>query len=187
MRSSVASLATGFRGEPEAPSLPAEDLAAVAEEPAPIDEDFEDEIEPEQDEGAAEQDRAGEHESAGSSEETEVGRRRRRRRRRRGGDRPFGESIAPDAPQPTDDGLAVVAEIGGDLQAPIGDADAFSRREPRGEGDRGRRSRRSRGGRNRFGSRTSDAGFGEPHSPSDAEGVETEAAAPCGSALGAGL
>jgi ribonuclease E len=169
--------ATGFRGEPEAPSLPAEDLAAVAEEPVPIDEDFEDEIEPEQDEGAAEQDPVGEHESAGSSEETEVGRRRRRRRRRRGGDRPFGESIAPDAPQPTDDGLAVVAEIGGDLQAPIGDADAFSRREPRGEGDRGRRSRRSRGGRNRFGSRTSDAGFGEPHSPSDAEGVATEAAA----------
>ncbi|MBV8442691.1 MAG: ribonuclease E/G, partial [Hyphomicrobiales bacterium] len=167
--------ATGSRGEPEAPSLPAEDLAAVAEEPAPIDEDFEDEIEPEQDEGAAEQERGGER--AGSSDETEVGRRRRRRRRRRGGDRPLGESIAPDAPQPTDDGLAVVAEIGGDLQAPTGDAEAFSRREPRGEGDRGRRSRRSRGGRNRFGSRTSDAGSGEPRSPSDAEGVETEAAA----------
>ncbi len=167
--------ATGFRGEPEAPSLPAEDLATVSEEPAPIEVDIEDEIELGQDEDAAEQERGGEHESAGSPEETEVGRRRRRRRRRRGGDRPFGESIAPDAPQPTDDGLAVVAEIGGDLQAPIGDAEAFSRREPRGEGDRGRRSRRSRGGRNRFTSRTSDAGFGEPHASSDAGAVETEA------------
>jgi len=169
--------ATGFRGEAEAPSLSTEDLATVAEEPAPIDEDLEDEIESEQDEGVAEQEREGERESAGSSDETEVGRRRRRRRRRRGGDRPFGESIAPDAPQPTDDGLAVVAEIGGDLQAPIGDAEAFTRREPRGEGDRSRRSRRSRGGRNRFAPRTTDAGYGEPHSSSDAEGIETEAAA----------
>jgi ribonuclease E len=170
-------LATGFRGEPEAPSLPAEDLATVAEEPAPIDEDIEDEIELGQDEGAPEQERGGEHESAGSSEETEVGRRRRRRRRRRGSDRPFGESIAADAPQPTDDGLAVVAEIGGDLQAPIGDTEAFSRREPRGEGDRGRRSRRSRSGRNRFASRTTDAGFGEPHASGEAEGIETDATA----------
>jgi ribonuclease E len=169
--------ATGLRGEPEAPSLPAGDSATVSEEPAPIDEDIEDEIELGQDEGAPEQERGGGHESASSSEETEVGRRRRRRRRRRGGDRPFGESIAADAPQPTDDGLAVVAEIGGDLQAPIGDTEAFSRREPRGEGDRGRRSRRSRSGRNRFASRTTDAGFGEPHASGEAEGIETDATA----------
>ena len=167
--------ATGLRGEAEARSLPPEELATVGDEPAPIDEDFEDDNETGQDESAVEGERPGELEGAGSSEETEVGRRRRRRRRRRGGDRPFGESIAPDAPQPTDDGLAVVAEIGGDLQAPIGDAETFGRREPRNEGDRGRRSRRSRGGRNRF-ARADDTGFGEPRTPNDAEGSETRAA-----------
>jgi ribonuclease E len=167
--------ATGVRGEAEAPSLPVEDLATIADEPAPIEEDLEDDNEPGQDESAAEGERPGEHQGAGSSEETEAGRRRRRRRRRRGGDRPFGEGIAPDAPQPTDDGLAVVAEIGGDLQAPIGDAEAFGRREPRSEGDRGRRSRRSRGGRNRFASRADEAGFGEPRAANDADGREARA------------
>jgi ribonuclease E len=168
--------ATGVRGEAEAPSLPVEDLATIADEPAPIEEDLEDDNELGQDESAAEGERPGEHQGAGS-EETEAGRRRRRRRRRRGGDRPFGESIAPDAPQPTDDGLAVVAEIGGDLQAPIGDAEAFGRREPRSEGDRGRRSRRSRGGRNRFPSRADEAGFGEPRAANDADGREAHAEA----------
>ncbi|MGA8715472.1 MAG: Rne/Rng family ribonuclease [Roseiarcus sp.] len=169
--------ATGIRGEAEAPSLPVEDLATIADEPAPIEEDLEDDNEPGHDESAVEGERPGEHQGAGSSEEAEAGRRRRRRRRRRGGDRPFGESIAPDAPQPTDDGLAVVAEIGGDLQAPIGDAEAFGRREPRSEGDRGRRSRRSRGGRNRFASRADEAGFGEPRAANDADGREAQAEA----------
>ena len=158
-------------------SLPVEDLATIADEPAPIEEDLEDDNEPGHDESAVEGERPGEHQGAGSSEEAEAGRRRRRRRRRRGGDRPFGESIAPDAPQPTDDGLAVVAEIGGDLQAPIGDAEAFGRREPRSEGDRGRRSRRSRGGRNRFASRADEAGFGEPRAANDADGREAQAEA----------
>ena len=82
-------------------------------------------------------------------EEGEVGRRRRRRRRRRG-DRPFGDNPSREAPQPTDDGLAAVAEIGGDLVASSGDADAFDRRGLRSGGERHRRSRGSRGGRNRF-------------------------------------
>ena len=67
-----------------------------------------------------------------SLEEGEAGRRRRRRRRRRGGERSFGDNLPQDAPQPTDDGLAVVAEIGGDLVAPSGEVDAFDRRGPRG-------------------------------------------------------
>jgi ribonuclease E len=82
-------------------------------------------------------------------EESEVGRRRRRRRRRRG-ERPFGDNPSREAPQPTDEGLAVVAEIGGDLVASSGDADASDRRGLGTGGERHRRSRGSRGGRNRF-------------------------------------
>ena len=82
-------------------------------------------------------------------EESDVGRRRRRRRRRRV-ERPFGDNPSREAPQPTDDGLAVVAEIGGDLVASSGDADGFGRRGLRSGEERHRRSRGSRGGRNRF-------------------------------------
>ena len=81
-------------------------------------------------------------------EESEGGRRRRRRRRRRG-ERPSGDNPSQEGPQPTDDGLAVVAEIGGDLVASNGDADAFDRRGLQNGGERHRRSRGSRGGRNR--------------------------------------
>jgi ribonuclease E len=84
-----------------------------------------------------------------SLEESEGGHRRRRRRRRRV-ERPFGDNPAREAPQPTDDGLAVVAEIGGDLVASSGDADAFDRKGLRSGEERQRRSRGSRGGRNRF-------------------------------------
>ena len=73
-------------------------------------------------------------EAVGPTEEGEVARRRRRRRRRRGGERPFGESIAPDAPQPTDDGLAAVAELGGDLQPAIGAVESLNGRETRSVG-----------------------------------------------------
>ena len=82
-------------------------------------------------------------------EEGEVGRRRRRRRRRRG-ERSFGDNTSQEAPQPTDEGLAVVAEIGGDLVASDGDLDSFERRGLGGRAERQRRSRGSRGGRNRF-------------------------------------
>src|SRR5271165_3420517 len=170
-------LASGVKGEVESPSTPADDFVAIVEEPAPLDETFEDESESGDDQGSTEEQRAAEREGAGSMDESEAGRRRRRRRRRRGGERSFGESIAPDAPQPTDDGLAVVAEIGGDLQAPVGEAEAFIRREPRGEADRGRRSRRSRGGRNRFSSRSNEGAFGEPQPLDDEEPIEGEPAA----------
>ncbi len=82
-------------------------------------------------------------------EESEIGRRRRRRRRRRG-ERPFGGSLSGDVPQPTDDGLAVVAEFGGDLVVSTGDDGAFDQKGLRNGEARHRRSRGSRGGRNRF-------------------------------------
>ena len=141
--------ATGVKIESEPPRAPAEDLMTIVEEPAPLEEDEEEIFEAPAQEGE-EVVQARERGDALPAEEGEVGRRRRRRRRRRGGERPFGENPPQDAPQPTDDGLAVVAEIGGDLQAPSGDADALDRRGPRGEEERHRRSRRSRGGRNRF-------------------------------------
>jgi ribonuclease E len=80
--------------------------------------------------------------------ESEIGRRRRRRRRRRG-ERPFGGGLSEDVPQPTDDGLAVVAQFGGDLVVSTGD-DGFDRRGLRSGEERHRRSRGSRSGRNRF-------------------------------------
>jgi ribonuclease E len=93
--------------------------------------------------------RLADHGDSALAEESEVGRRRRRRRRRRG-ERPFGDNLSRDAPQPTDDGLAAVAEIGGDLVASSGDAAAFDQRGLRSGEERHRRSRGSRGGRNRF-------------------------------------
>ena len=82
-------------------------------------------------------------------EDNEIGRRRRRRRRRRG-ERPFGGGLSGDVPQPTDDGLAVVAEFGDDLVVPNVDDGAFDQKGLRSGEERHRRSRGSRGGRNRF-------------------------------------
>jgi len=115
-----------------------------AEEDAEIGEAAasEDELEPEEGEVGIER-----AEGDASGDEAERIRRRRRRRRRRGGERPPGEGISPDAPQPTDDGLAVVAEIGGDFSTPAPSA----RSEEEGVDENGRpngvRRRRSRRGR----------------------------------------
>jgi ribonuclease E len=83
--------------------------------------------------------------------ESEARRKRRRRRRRgRGADRE-GNFAQADAPQPSDDGLAFVAEIGGDLSTPVTegeDDDSAENGEGNGEGRRRRRSRRG-GRRNR--------------------------------------
>ena len=160
-------LATGPRREIESAPLAQDDFATIVDEPLPVEEPVEDEVEtpPVEDEGEESEDRAAAREAReGGTEESEGGRRRRRRRRRRGGDRAFGESIAPDAPQPTDDGLAAVAEIGGDLASPVVDTEPYDRGSL-AEGERGgRRSRRSRGGRNRFPPRVSDNSYlgGEP-------------------------
>jgi len=107
------------------------------------------EVEAAEDEGEAGEGE-GENESARgegeiSAEESERRRRRRRRRRRGGAERsPATEMVATDAPQPTDDGLAMVAEIGGDfsVQTNIGDSEEGGR----SNGSRRRRSRRGRRG-----------------------------------------
>ncbi len=159
-------IATGVKGAAEPPPLEQDDFATTVDEPALFEEGVEEESEPlAEEDDIAEAGQRG-REGAGPTEEGEVVRRRRRRRRRRGGERTFGESIAPDAPQPTDDGLAAVAEIGGDLESAIESIDLVDGRGSRSAGGRnGRRSRRSRGPRNQF--------------PAHDEGVhETDASAP---------
>jgi ribonuclease E len=145
--------AVGVKSEVEPPKSLADDFAAIVEEPAPVEEDSEEVPEPPS-QGGEEISRASGRAGGPSLDDGDAGRRRRRRRRRRGGERPLSEIPPQDAPQPTDDGLQAVAEIGGDLQAPNGEANAFDRRSPRSEEDRDRRSRRSRGQRNRFAQRS---------------------------------
>jgi ribonuclease E len=145
--------AAGVKIEVEPPKSLADDFAAIVEEPASVEEDSE-EIPEVTSEGGEEMSGASERAGGPSGDESDAGRRRRRRRRRRGGERSFSENPPQDAPQPTDDGLAVVAEIGGDLRPSNGEASAFGRRGPRSEEDRDRRSRRSRGQRNRFAERS---------------------------------
>ena len=141
-------LATGVRqeGEPEKPLT--DDIAPIAEERRPVEAEDEEILETS---GGENEDvgRLSDRGSSPSLEDGEIGRRRRRRRRRRG-ERSFGDNLPQEAPQPTDDGLAVVAEIGGDLVAPSGEVDAFTRRGPRSGEERHRRSRGSRGERSRL-------------------------------------
>jgi len=141
----------------------ADDFASIVEEPPAIEEEDSEDIPEASGQEIEEMSRASERTANPSLDEGDAGRRRRRRRRRRGGERPFGESPPQDAPQPTDDGLAAVAEIGGDLEAPK--SDAFGRRGPRSDEDRDYRSRRSRGQRNRFAQRSDDAAGREAAAP----------------------
>ncbi|MBB4196556.1 ribonuclease [Rhodoblastus sphagnicola] len=132
------------RGEPADP-LRRFDPRRPLEEPEPIGEA---ETEAEFDE---EQTEAPEVE-VGTAEEREEAENRRRRRRRRGRGR--GESsIEANAPQPSDEGLSMMARIGGDMMTPAEDRPA----EVQGEGEesdgareegrrgRGRWRRRGRG------------------------------------------
>jgi ribonuclease E len=138
--------ATGVKSEGESMKSVAE-IAPIIEETVSVGAEEDETFEARGDEN--EEVLLSDHGDGALLEESEVGRRRRRRRRRRG-ERPFGDNPSREAPQPTDDGLAVVAEIGGDLVASSGDADVFDRRGLRSGGERHRRSRGSRGGRNRF-------------------------------------
>ncbi len=158
-------IASGVKGAVEPPPLAPDDFRTT-DEPV-FEEGAEDESEQLVDETEIAE--AGEQipEGAEQADEGEVVRRRRRRRRRRGGERSFGESIAPDAPQPTDDGLAAVAEIGGDLESAVESADSIDRRSSRSAGI-GRRSRRSRGPRNQFVGRDEGAQQGETSEPLEA-------------------
>ncbi len=115
--------ARGVRAEPEAAPRPG--YGALPDDDFPLEEAPEAEVEEEEVE-VAESDDAIATEAVEDDEEPvegsaeDAGRRRRRRRRRRGGERPPGEAIvAADAPQPTDDGLEAVAEIGGDFTPPV--------------------------------------------------------------------
>jgi len=134
-------LATGVKEESsEAPQ-------SFADEP--IEPFVEVEVEVEEAADSEEEGEAEPHEASGAprgeGEEGDGARKRRRKRRRRGG-RDRGEaSIAANAPQPTDEGLAVVAEIGGDI-IPM-DAPGVAEREPPPEGEGADRYRRGRGGR----------------------------------------
>ena len=141
--------AAGVKSEVEPPKSLADEFATIVEEPEPIEDDSEEVPEAPGQEGQ-EVPQASDRAGGLPADEGDAGRRRRRRRRRRGGERSFGENPPQDTPQPTDDGLAAVAEIGGDLQAPSGEGNAFVRRGPRSEEDRERRPRRSRGQRDRF-------------------------------------
>ncbi len=151
-------LAHGPRAdEPEVAARPGygvipEDDAALDDAPEPEAEEEETETveaEVEVVEGEEEQGEGAEV----SAEEAER-RRRRRRRRRRGGER--GDPAVADAPQPADDGLAVVAEIGGDFSQATETAPEEGGRP---NGSRRRRSRRGR--RDRFGPRFGEAGEAE--------------------------
>ena len=153
-------LATGVKIEAEPVKSSAEDITPIIEE-AQVEAEEEEALEAageENEEAARASDRGS------SQEESEAGRRRRRRRRRRGAERSFGDNPPQDAPQPTDDGLAVVAEIGGDLVTPSGEGGAFDRRGPRGDEERRRRPRGSRGERSRF-RRTDAEGVPETGAP----------------------
>lgn len=89
--------------------------------------------------GDARREERGGYRQQGGEEETDGQQRSRRRRRRRGrGGGPGGELAVPGAEQPSDEGLAIVAQIGG-VPAPAGEGARPS--EQRG-GGRGRRSGR---------------------------------------------
>ena len=164
-------LATGIKGEVEVQPSPSDDVTPMVEEPLALEEEaFEEAEARSDDEALSEEEAGGDRGRSATPDEGDGGRRRRRRRRRRGGgERPFGEGVAPDSPQPTDDGLAVVAQIGGDMVAPIYDAESFDRRGPREEGERGRRPKRHRGARHSFSPRENDERRGSVGGSSEVE------------------
>jgi ribonuclease E len=153
----------GYGAAPEGEEFAIEEEIEAAEEPeAGEGEAAEEEIE------SAEPAR-GEGEAAEG--ESEQGRRRRRRRRRRGAERAPGEGVGANAPQPTDAGLAAVAEIGGDFAAaspPRGEGETVEEEEGRAPGARRRRSRRGRRGeRDRFAPPSAESGALEAAEPGE--------------------
>ena len=131
-----------------------------------IPEDIEEEVEETEEEEeetveGAESEAEGEGaEGSESAREAEASRRRRRRRRRGGRTDREGGFLPTDAPQPSDTGMAIMAEIAGDIpgslaEATVSDGDSDEAEaegfDAEGNGEEaGRRRRRSRrGGRNR--------------------------------------
>jgi ribonuclease E len=119
--------ATGVRAEETPGEALKHDYAIPAdeeiEEEPPTEDETESESQEDETSSSAEehgQGRDPRHTARGeksAGEEGEAGRRRRRRRGGRG-ERGPSEGFNPEAPQPTDSGLAVIAEIGGDLPPP---------------------------------------------------------------------
>ena len=168
--------ARGVRAEPEPATRPGYGVAP--------DDDFaaEETVEPESEEeeietaevAEAEEEPEGGDEEGGEAAEAsgdDDHRRRRRRRRRRGGERPPGDPAVADAPQPADDGLAVVAEIGGDF------SQSASTDGGRPNGPRRRRSRRGRRDREHFTPHFGEGGQPETGEP-EGETAGAEQAAP---------
>jgi ribonuclease E len=160
------------RGEPADP-LRRFDPRRPLEDPEPIGEA---ETEAEFDEEQAETADA----EAGEGDDRDEADGRRRRRRRRGRGRTFERepSIDGAAPQPSDEGLSMMAAIGGDLMAP---AEPTAEGEE-GDGDRARdeNGRRGRGrwrrrGRGRGGEFSDFSGDWRPSGQEAAEGLSGEA------------
>jgi ribonuclease E len=187
------------RGEP-ASGIKAEEAARESEvrpagygaAPAEIEEfAIEDEAEPEEaesGEGEApeeeiEGDESAREEGEAGAGEGEQGRRRRRRRRRRGAERPVGEGVPAEAPQPTDAGLAAVAEIAGDFSAAAprrAESENGEEEEGRAPGVPGARRRRARRGRrgerDRFAPPSAEGGAPEAEAPAEPGAFEDELA-----------
>ena len=164
-------LARGVRAEPEPTHRPGYGTAPDDEFPVEEAAEAEAEVEaedPAEDEPETVEDEDERAEAAETAEAEDPARRRRRRRRRRG-ERPPSDPTVADAPQPTDDGLERVAEIGGDFQQ----AAPETGEDGRPNGARRRRSRRGR--RDRFGPRFDETA---PVEAGEGEAEPTEAGAP---------
>jgi ribonuclease E len=139
-------------GGPITPRFMAQPVEAVEEPVEEIEPEIEDdEIDGAEADARSEEDADG-AEAGEKGEDGEARRRRRRRRRRGRGERGTeGAAFDPEAPQPSDEGLAEIAAIDGVPAEETGDGEAA----PEGEGDadaegeegrgRSRRSRRRRG------------------------------------------
>jgi len=157
-----------------------------------IPEDIEDEVEETEEEeeetaeGAEGEAEGDSVEGSESAREAEANRRRRRRRRRGGRSEREGGFLPSDAPQPSDTGMAIMAEIAGDIpgslaEATVSDGDSdeaeaegFDAEGNGEEGDRRRRRRSRRGGRNR----RREKGEGEVDGEASNEGESLEVGAP---------
>ena len=124
------------------------------------------------DDGLGEGDEDGEAqgEDQGDAGESDANRKRRRRRRRRGrGSEREATGIAPGAPQPSDDGLAFLAEM--DVPAAEAGGEAASEPEEAEESAEGRdEGEPRREGRRRRPRRRSRAATAEPVAPESADG-----------------
>ena len=180
------------RGELASPpaELRRQDLVRIDSiTPDDIEEEVE-EIEEEEEETAegAESEAEGEGaEGSESAREAEASRRRRRRRRRGGRADREGGFLPTDAPQPSDTGMAIMAEIAGDIpgslaEATVSDGDSDEAEaegfDAEGNGEEaGRRRRRSRrGGRNRRRERGEGDGEATGETGSSEEGALISAA-----------